>query len=125
MSYVTKMNAKEIDCLIPLNDIEWVINNFWIVEFETETEIKNRVRIIKAWEEDESEIKGILSEKQIVLDAKQSGSFKNSSDGGLSELLERYKGSGIIETSGEERGDHEILKYEKGNYKRGKVVYDE
>ena len=124
MSYTTNMSAKEIDCLIPLKDIEWVIKNYWIVDFETE-EGKTRVVIVQHLEEDEDSIKGMLYEKHIVLDAKQSGSFKNSSDGGLSDLLEKFQGSGIIETSGEESGDYEICKYKNGKQLKGKIVFDE
>jgi len=115
-----RMEAREIECKIPLSEIDFLLKDWWRIIFE-----HGRVFLELSWEEDKDTINGKLGDGFILLDKEKQGTFKNSDDGGLSQLLEKFKGSGIIETSGEETDDHDIYKYNKGKKVKGKVVFEE
>lgn len=125
MSYIVSMDAEGVEAKIPLADIEWLTKKFFYVNFQdADGDGEHKVEIAQEWEEDQPKITGKLVNGYIVLDEEQSGSFKNSHDGGLTTILEKYKGSGILTFDGEEAGDHTVEKYEKGVVKKGKVVFD-
>lgn len=124
MSYRTSMSAYQIDVKIPLQDIRWLIDKFYQVVFTNITDNTATVVLYLSWEEDSDGLKGRRKDGYIILCTEQNGDYKNSEDGGLSEILERYKGCGIIETTGESGDDHEIVKYTNGVVRKGKVVFD-
>ena len=119
MSYTTYMEASEIDVKIPLKDIEKLIKENYLVTF-----VSGRVTIALEWEEDGGYLEGNIKDDYIILEKEQSGTFKNSSDNGLSDILERYKGNGIIKTTGED-GEQEIFKYKQGIRIKGKIIFED
>jgi hypothetical protein len=120
MSYAVTMHAEEVDCKIPLKDLGSLVKDFCHVEIGDK-----RVSLLLQWEEDAPHIHGKIVGDEIVLNAKQYGTFKNSSDGGLADLLVTYKGSGIITEDGEGGNDTTVTKWVHGVQKKGRVVFDE
>jgi hypothetical protein len=114
------MHAEDVECYIPSADICVLTKMFEKIKINK----NGKVSFIYAWEEDCGEITGTLEKENIILDSCQSGTFKNSSDGGLSILLEKYKGDGIIRESGED-GESSVCKYVKGVEKKGKVMFED
>ena len=119
MSYTTYMEASEIDVKIPLKDIEKLVKENYLVTF-----VSGRVTIALEWEEDRGYLEGNIKDDYIILEKEQGGTFKNSSDNGLSDILERYKGNGIIKTTGED-GEQEIFKYKQGIRIKGKIIFED
>lgn len=118
MSYSITMDAQEVECKIPLTEISKIRKQFEEIEIN-----KDHIKFIYEYEEDDGSIVGKIVNGMIILDTDQHGSFKNSSDGGISILLSDYKGNGLITLTGEE-GEQSIYKYTDGVSKQGKVVFD-
>jgi hypothetical protein len=118
MSYAVSMETDNIDCKIPVSELPKLIEIFETVVID-----KKKVSLSLTWEEDLSPIRGKIVGDEIVLNSKQCGTFKNSSSGGLEDLLSTYKGSGIITETGED-DDQEIYKYVKGVRKEGRILFD-
>jgi len=119
MSYATTMEGTNIDVKIPLSEIKWLTENFE----EGVSLSKEEVNLVMSWEEDNALINGKLEGNEIILNKEQRGTFKNSSDGGLALILEKFNGSGEIREVGED-GETNFVKYENGQEKKGKVVFE-
>jgi hypothetical protein len=129
MSYTVIMSAEKVDCKISLLEIPKLVEHFESISITTEEShgVKNPKKIISLtfeWEEDDGNITGVIEGDTIILDSEQQGAFNNSSDGGLSWLLETYKGDGVITESGED-SDTNVYKYTKGSIKKGRVVFED
>jgi len=122
MSYAITMNAEDVDLEIPLAEIHALATNDWY-----EILIKGwKVEIQQNCEEDCWALKGrVVGGDTVVFDRKQDGTFKHSSDGGLGELLEKYGGSAVVHTVGEDGADATAVKYVKGKKKKGRIVFEE
>lgn len=121
MSYAITMNAEDVNCKIPLCDIPKLQKEYEEVKFCK----NNQIELIFDWEEDGGCITGKIIENEIILDSEQHGIFRRSSDGGLSSLLEDYKGDGMITECGEEGDGSDVTKYVKGVKKKGRIVFDD
>jgi hypothetical protein len=119
MSYAVSMDAENVVCKIPLSEMGSLMK-----KFEDINKHENLIELNLEWEEDRSPITGKIVGDVIVLDAEQGGTFKNSSDGGLSYLLTTYKGSGTITETGED-DESEVTKYTNGKSKVGRIVFDD
>ena len=122
MSYDTKMDGTEIDLKIPLTELASLVKTFYQI-CVTDEDDKREVGLCLYWEEDNDDLRGYVVDDFIVLNPKQSGTFKHSVDGGLGDLLEKYKGSGTLELVGED-GEVDHIKYVDGKGKEGKLVYE-
>ena len=120
MSYAVSMDAENVVCKIPLSEMGSLIKKF---ETITITD-GDTIALDFKWEEDGSPVTGNIVGDIIILHAEQNGTYKNSSDGGLSYLLTTYKGSGTITETGED-DESEVTKYTIGKPKVGRIVFDE
>lgn len=118
MSYAITMDAEKIKCRIPTSELPNLIKEF------KDVEIRGReIAFTLQWEEDGEPIRGTIEGDEIVLDPEQHGTYKNSSDGGLELLLERYKGSGIVTETGED-DEQSVYKFTDGIQKKGKITFE-
>lgn len=122
MAHAVKMDGTDIDLKIPLSELASLVKTFYQV-CVTDEDNNREVGLYIAWEEDGGGLIGYLVDDVIVFNRKQSGTFKNSLDGGLGDLLEKYNGSGTLELVGED-GEVDHIKYVDGKGKEGKVVYE-
>lgn len=68
---------------------------------------------------------GKLEEKYIILDDNQhTDDSIGISEIDLSDILMKFKGSGVVEVDGEEPGDYNIYKYKDGKEQKGKMVFE-
>jgi len=119
MSYAVSMDAENVVCKIPLSEMGSLMKKFRGIIKD-----KDLIKLNLEWEEDRSPITGVIVGDEIILDAEQSGTYKNSSDGGLGYLLTTYKGSGTITETGED-DESEVTKYTNGKSKVGRIVFDD
>ena len=122
MAHAVKMDGTDIDLKIPLSELASLVKTFYQVCVTDEGD-KREVALYLHAEEDGDGLIGYLENDFIVFNRKQSGTFKGSQDGGLGDLLEKYKGSGTLELVGED-GEVDHIKYVDGKGKEGKVVYE-
>ena len=130
MSYTVNMEAEKVNLKIPISELPKLVKQFGLVrivnsDFPSEEgeEGEKNVSLEQDWEEDDLALEGKLIGDMIVFNSEQHGIFKNSSDGGLGWLLEKYKGSGEVKEVGED-GEAEFTKYVDGKAKKGKVVFE-
>jgi hypothetical protein len=120
MSYAVSMDAENVECKIPVSELATLIKKFETITVND----GDTIALDLEWEEDGSPITGKIIGSEIILDAEQNGTYKNSSDGGLAYLLTTYNGSGTITETGED-DETEVTKFTNGKFKVGRIVFDD
>lgn len=118
MSYAITMDGRNVQCKMPLKGIAKIKKQFEEIKID-----KSQIEFIFECEEDDGSITGSVVNGMVILDTEQHGTFKNSSDGGISILLSEYKGSAVITLTGEE-GEQKVYKYTDGESKEGHISFD-
>ena len=115
---------KDIKLMIPITaeNIDFILEKCYAVSFE-KIGYKDVTSASVSIGIGEYYLSGRVSLGHIVLDSQHSGEYCNC-ESGIHSLMKKFKGSGIIEETGEE-GEFEVIKYVDGKIKRGRMVFED